>query len=194
MPGPQEVPTIQVLEMKKQGFNNEQVVQALQRDGFNMQQINEAMNQAEIKKGISPVPLHEGDSMPENPMSGLPQQPNNMNEMGSDILQKIEETAESIIDEKWTEFVENMKRVVDWKEKTEETIIKMQEKIEGIKGEFDKLHTGVLEKVGEYDKHITDVGTDIQALERVFQKILPGFLENVNELGRITEKLKKTSE
>ena len=67
----------------------------------------------------------------------------------------------------------------------------MQEQFKNLKDQFDKLHTAILEKVGEYDKHITDVGTEVQALERVFQKILPGFLENVNELGRITEKLKK---
>ena len=49
----------------------------------------------------------------------------------------------------------------------------------------------MLEKVGEYDKHIGDVGTEVKALEKVFQKVLPGFIENVSELSRITEEMKR---
>ena len=104
---------------------------------------------------------------------------------------RIEELAEAIIDEKWKEITANISRVIDWKEKTEQRIIKIEADIEGLKGNFDKLHTSILEKVGEYDKHIMDVGTEVKALEKVFQKILPGFLENVNELSRITDNLKK---
>ncbi|HLC99104.1 MAG TPA: hypothetical protein VJC00_03800, partial [Candidatus Nanoarchaeia archaeon] len=55
---------------------------------------------------------------------------------------------------------------------------------------FDRLHEGVLGKIGEYDKGIVDIGVEIKALEKVFQKILPGFMENVNELSRITSSMK----
>jgi hypothetical protein len=60
-----------------------------------------------------------------------------------------------------------------------------------MKDDFDKIHTSVLERVTDYDKHITDVGTEVKALEKVFQKVLPGFIENVAELSRITEDIKK---
>ncbi|MBI1969996.1 hypothetical protein HYS48_04850, partial [Candidatus Woesearchaeota archaeon] len=45
-------------------------------------------------------------------------------------------------------------------------------------------------KIGNYDQSIKDVSTEIRALEKVFQKILPGFVENVNELSRIAQTLK----
>ena len=35
-----------------------------------------------------------------------------------------------------------------------------------------------------------DIGVEIKALEKVFQKILPGFMENVNELSRISRDMK----
>ena len=35
-----------------------------------------------------------------------------------------------------------------------------------------------------------EVGSELQAMEKVFSKVLPQFVENVNELSRITDKVK----
>ncbi|RMF05574.1 hypothetical protein D6764_04340 [Candidatus Woesearchaeota archaeon] len=59
-----------------------------------------------------------------------------------------------------------------------------------MKSEFDSLHRGVLGKIGEYDQNIVNIGTEIKAMERVFQKVLPVFTENVNELNRVTEEIR----
>ena len=40
-------------------------------------------------------------------------------------------------------------------------------------------------------KNILEVGTEIKAMEKVFQKVLPTFTSTVNELSRITGNLKK---
>ena len=98
--------------------------------------------------------------------------------------------AESIIDEKWQDLIANVKRIVDWKEKTEQRMIALEEKFTLMKGDFDKLHSALLEKVGEYNKTIETVGTDVKAMEKVFSKMLPGFVENVNELSDITKELR----
>ena len=45
--------------------------------------------------------------------------------------------------------------------------------------------------MGEYDKHIMEVGSEIKAMEKVFSKVLPTFTENVNELNNITKKIKE---
>jgi len=56
---------------------------------------------------------------------------------------------------------------------------------------FDKLHQAIIGKIAEYDKNILNVGTEIKAMEKVFQKVLPTFTENVNELSRVTRGLRK---
>lgn len=39
---------------------------------------------------------------------------------------------------------------------------------------------------------ITDVkNTEIKAMEKVFQKVLPTFTDNINELTKVTKELKK---
>lgn len=105
--------------------------------------------------------------------------------------QRIEELAEAIIDEKWNEIVRSINKIIDWKERVESRITKLEQTIVDMRKEFDSLHKGVLGKIGEYDKSLTDVGTEIQAMEKVFKKVLPTLTENVNELSRIKDNLKK---
>jgi hypothetical protein len=42
----------------------------------------------------------------------------------------------------------------------------------------------------DYDKNLLDVGTEIKAMEKVFQKVLPELTSSVQELGRITKTAK----
>jgi enamine deaminase RidA (YjgF/YER057c/UK114 family) len=175
--------------MKQQGLSNNQIIEALQRQGFNTNQILDAMNQADISMqtrrpfdvagnaGLNASSLVSGQGQFEELDSG-----------------RVEEIAEAIIEEKWNDLMENINRIIEWKEKTETRITQMESAVKSMKDDFDKMHVAVLERVGEYDKHIGDVGTEVKALEKVFQKVLPGFIENVSELSRITEELKQSRE
>lgn len=108
-----------------------------------------------------------------------------------DQSERMVELIEAIINEKWTDFTENVNRIIDWKDKTESRLVEIESSMKDLRGNFDKLHTAILEKVGQYDQNIHDVGIEIKALEKVFQKILPTLTENVNELSRITREFKK---
>ncbi|PIN68742.1 hypothetical protein COV93_08315 [Candidatus Woesearchaeota archaeon CG11_big_fil_rev_8_21_14_0_20_43_8] len=105
--------------------------------------------------------------------------------------ERVVELIEALIDEKWSDFTENVNRIIEWKDKTEGRINEIETTVKDLRGEFDKLHNAILEKVGQYDQNIHDVGIEIKALEKVFQKILPTLTENVNELSRITRDFKK---
>lgn len=209
----QGVPTDKVLQLRNQGLSNNQIIQALQREGYMQSQIFDAMNQAEVKMGITNIqsdyvqqyepanPMTMGaQPMPQGrgpPMQGPPQgqgfmpqmPPQDMGGIGGSV--STEELIEALIDEKWNDLLKNMEKVVDWKDKAESRLVKMEQSIEDIKKNFEMLHKAVVGKIGEYDKHIMDVGAEIEAMEKVFQKVLPTFVENVNELSRITDNIKK---
>ncbi|MEA3399391.1 MAG: hypothetical protein U9R00_02675 [Patescibacteria group bacterium] len=102
-----------------------------------------------------------------------------------------EELIEAIIDEKWNELVKDINKIIDWKTNAEGRLSSMEQEIKDLKAEFDKLHQAVVGKIGDYDKNILSVGAEIKAMEKVFAKILPVFTENVSELSRITDDLKK---
>lgn len=205
---PEDTPTESVLSMKQQGLSNNQIIAALQRQGYNTNQILDAMNQADIRMQTKRPFDVEGGNMADPNAPGAPVgapvgapmgAPGGYPDAGQELppiddgadTGRIEEIAEAIIEEKWTDLMENINRIVEWKDKTESRITQMETMMKSIKDDFDKMHTSILERVTDYDKHIGDVGTEVKALEKVFQKVLPGFIENVSELSRITEDMKR---
>ncbi|MBD3164761.1 hypothetical protein GF323_06185 [Candidatus Woesearchaeota archaeon] len=102
-----------------------------------------------------------------------------------DTKERVEEIAEAIIDEKWNELIKDINKVIEWKERTDNEIKKMEQEITNLKERFESLHKGILGKITEYDQNLTNVGTEIKAMDKVFQKILPTFTENVNKLDRL---------
>lgn len=196
-------PTNKVIMMRRQGLTNNQIIQALQNEGHSTTDIFDAMNQADLKGGVE-MPSQQQPSgppfgpMPEQMMSppgasfgpeGI--QPFPAPETSGGVSERIEEIAEAIIDEKWNEIVKSINKIADWKESTEARIIRLEQQIEDLKNSFDQLHKGILGKIGEYDKNLTNISVEIDAMDKVFQKVLPIMTENVKELSRITEDMKR---
>lgn len=108
-----------------------------------------------------------------------------------DITEKIHEIAESIVDEKWEEFMGRVGNLAAWQERVNMNISALKQELIRTQERFENLQRAVLGKVGEYDKGIIEIHTEMKALEKVFERILDPLVANVKELGRITEKLKK---
>jgi len=100
------------------------------------------------------------------------------------IVEMIDETVEKIIDEKWNELVGSVNKIGKWKDKTESVIEMLKEDIVAMRDGFSKLETKIVNKISNYDRDIMDVGGEIKALEKVFQKITPTLINNVNELSK----------
>jgi len=198
---PYETPVNLVLQMRTQGLSNNQVIQNLQRQGYTNTQIFDAMNQADMKGSVVPTDLSY--TPPGNPMTGPQEQEpaysqddySQKEEYGYQYPQQenvtTEELVESIIEEKWGDLLKDINKVIEWKNKTETRIVSLEQKFNDLKESFDQLHRAVVGKVGEYDKHILEVGSELKAMEKVFQKVLPSFTDNVSELSRIVDKVKK---
>ena len=80
---------------------------------------------------------------------------------------------------------------MDWKEKIEEKQLMMANDLRKLKEDFAILHQGVLGKLSDYDSKMKEVGTELQAVGKVFKDVIPEFVENVKELKHITEKRRK---
>jgi len=186
VPGPMapETPVDQVIAMQQQGLTNNQVIQQLQRQGYQPQQIYDAMAQAEMRGGVEPLPPEmPGQDMQ---MGGeyAPQQAPHEQPKG------FEEIAEAIVEEKWHEFTRELGKLNEWKESTGSRLDKLDQSIADMKSDLDNLHKAIVSKISEYDKNLLDVGTEIKAMEKVFQKVLPELTGSVAELSRITKTVK----
>jgi len=190
-----DIPMDQVNAMKAQGYSNNQIIQTLQRDGYTSSQIFDAISQSEMSgssAGMQPG-QPSGDLPPMGPSdqySPMPSAPMPMG-MGSGMGSAgsgTEEMIEAVIDERWNELVKDINKVIEWKIKAEAKLTSTEQQMNDLKEQFDKLHTAILGKIGDYDKNMLEVGAELQAMEKVFSKVLPQFVDNVNELGRITDK------
>ncbi|MBW2983881.1 hypothetical protein KY361_02100 [Candidatus Woesearchaeota archaeon] len=200
-PGGAMSPVDIVNDMRQQGYSDDDIVAQLQSMGYPPEQIQDAMAQAGMAAG-GPLPPEATGAPPGGPPAGPPggpappggpPPPGMPSGPGGPApgREQIEEIAESIIHEKWEDLLKSLNKLNEWKTKTETDIGKMQGDIDNLKQTFDNLHKGVLGKIGEYDKNLSMVGTEIKAMEKVFQKVLPTFTENVNKLDRLTKKVVK---
>lgn len=157
----------------------------------------------------STFPTQQQDPLMTNPSSiqlpnfdeqlaNLPSQMSQFQNLGSqnvnDEMQSvINETIEKIIEEKWSELTQSVQKVVDWKDKVEDQVTLIKEDIVTMQEGFSMLEKRLVTKLNSYDKSILDVGSEIKALDKVFQKITPTLVNNVTELGRIAKDLKGIS-
>ena len=86
--------------------------------------------------------------------------------------------------------MKNINKLLEWKEVMEDKMASLEQSLKDVKNNFVELQKGVVGKVAEYDKNMREVGTDIKAMDTIFQKVLPTLTQNVNELSRLTKKAK----
>ena len=149
------VPVQQVASLKQQGLSDNQIIQSLQRDGYKTHQIFDAMNQADLVSGAArpldempPLPPQEApyqDPAPQGfqsqPMQNQqiqypqyqPQPVAGPVQFGEPNFEKIEEIAESIIEEKWNDFSKGLSKIIDWKERTELKINELDTRLTELK-------------------------------------------------------------
>jgi len=198
----QDSPIEQVVMMKQQGYTNNQIVQTLQSQGHDTSKIFDAINQAGLSGGFQDQPSQPDTGMPDYgqgleqaPPEAAPSfvPPREIQTTNSLDEERIQEVSEAIIDEKWKEFEKDIRKVIEWKEKSEERITKLEQQLLDMRMSIDSLTKSIMSKISAYDQNIVDVGTEIKAMEKVFQKVLPNLTENVNKLDRITKdyRLKK---
>lgn len=147
----------------------------------------------EIKEGVGdediPIPT-EGVSAKEEQIS-IPTKKINLEQQPTgDMTERIHEIAESIVNEKWEEFMGRVGDLAAWQERVNMNISAIKQEIVRIQDRYENLQKAVLGRIGDYDKGITEVHTEMKALEKVFERIIEPLVTNVKELERITIRLK----
>ena len=201
-----EPPTELVLGMVRRGASNKQVIEELESQGYTYEQIADALTQAETKTNVETPPIPSQSGMQPSALAmtkallgpqvvqitPVTRRPSfGESSPGRDTEDMIEQIAESIIDEKWHKIMENVGDLNVWKEKVRTDILSIKQELVRLDNKVESLQKIILGKVRDYDAHITEVGTDIKALEKVLQNIITPLSSNVKELSKITAKFKK---
>jgi uncharacterized phage infection (PIP) family protein YhgE len=181
-------PVSEVLQLRQQGLTDDIIVEELSQRGYPQQQISEAIGQADQS-----APAADSFPMPGQGYAGPQEsasQPSYQEDM-SNVYERMEEIAESLIDEKWDDLIVEVKKIVEWKNKVEEKQMKLQNDVDKLKDDFKMLHEAVLGKLEDYDTRMRDVGSELKAVGKVFKDVIPTFVDNVKELSSLKEEMKK---
>ncbi|MBL7100990.1 MAG: hypothetical protein ISS23_03495 [Nanoarchaeota archaeon] len=147
-----------------------------------------------------PVPSPEKEATPAAPSEefGVPQvkQPSIQGVMPTSQqpsmdMESVQEIVESIIDERWQEVVASVGDITIWKGRVEDDIASIKQEILRTEDRFSRLQASIIGKVDEYQMGITKVSNEMEALEKVFSKIMEPLTTNIKELQRITRDMKK---
>lgn len=105
-----------------------------------------------------------------------------------------EELVEKIVSEKMDRLE---KRLAD-QEKIHSDLLQeigqVRSSLNDLKGKYSQLQEDSVVKIEEYNKELEGVGTQIKAMQRVMQNIIPTFAENVRSLTEVVKELKGGSE
>ena|SRR3989338_1689918 len=174
-------PVERAMGLQQQGFDQQQTVEALQKDGYSTAQSLDALNQS-VPQSPEPYPQSPSDMPPTYQPQG---------QGGSQYgYADVEQVAESIAQEKFDDVNKEV-------QKLKEDVAVMGSKLDmfsqmtnDLREDVKNLHQALIGKIGDYDKTLLDVGTDIKAMEKVFTKMLPDLSANIQELDRITKRVK----
>lgn len=178
----------EVQRLRSQGLTDAVIFDELARRGYSSEEINQAIMQVDSAQQEEAPPAREAPSYaPSGGYGAAPMAP----AAESGMFERMEDIAESLIDERWEALLKEVKKILDWKEKVEAQQRDLVTGVKKLKEDFTILHQGVLGKLEDYDARMQDVGTELKAVGKVFKDVVPEFVENVKELSRVTGRVKK---
>ena len=163
--------TDEIMDLRGQGLTDNLILAELTQRGYPQQQVQMALSSAAPQEeAYAPAPAYP-QSYPSQQQASAP----NSDPQQGNIYERIEEITESIIDQKWDELIVEVKKILEWKERIEQKQMQLQNDVAKLKEDFTRMQ---------------DVGTELNAVGKVFKDVIPQFVENVKELSSITGKMK----
>lgn len=185
--------------LRQSSLSNNQIVDSLKKEGYSSKDIYNILSAEDMKPASfqtddlePPSPSEEIESSIQPEQSYMERIPKTIPQLPPrQSIEQLEELAESIVEEKWQETSSEIESFSLWKEKTTLEIEAIKQEILRLRNNFETLQASVIGKVSEYSKNISNLNVEVKALSKVLEKILEPLTENVKELSRITETLKK---
>ena len=138
-----------------------------------------------------PVPTPPQPEMMQQPQQFMPmQQPMMPQQSSMGSYEEIQALVEEVIDEKWRDLLASMGDMVTWKTQVGDDLEATKQELLRLQHRFDTLSVAVVGKVDDYGKGVRELGVEMKALEKVFEKILEPLTSNIKELEHLTKSLR----
>lgn len=135
---------------------------------------------------VPPMPQLQPQKIPETPKP-QPQIP-----QGTEgLVDELQRIIEDIIEEKWKDVEDKISTLDSWKARVEDKVSSLSSKVSELNKRIDDFSKTLVSKTEEYKGTMNDVNTQMEAIEKIMGKLVPGLAEEIKELRHVVEKMKK---
>ena len=139
-----------------------------------------AMDQLARRESREVAPERSQEEMPEAPAPSITgEEPITL------LTEDIEQISEAIIAEKWKLLTKDIDSIRRWQEMAERNMQVLQDNFFKLDQRLSSLEQSIFQKVDEYGKGISDVGIELQAMQKMFKTVMPEFTSNIKELSEL---------
>ena len=104
------------------------------------------------------------------------------------MTEDIEKIVESVLNEKSSKINDELSNLTSWKTDLTNQVSDFKKQLDDLNKKVNDAQNAMIGKVDEYNKSLGDVNVEIQAMGKVFQKLIPEFTENVKKLSETVNK------
>lgn len=209
---PSDVPDVS--DMLNSGMSEQDVIDNLRQQGYDSTTIKNALlkvsapdgdtdlkqtasdagtqtRQPQAVQAPSPVPQPSAFSpLPQfSPPSKTEAQKQGLSEQALDTIQQI---LEQVIEEKWQAASADLDSIKSSLRLHDATMKSVKDDIDKVNQRVDGIQNTMLGKTEDYNKTLADVNVELQAFEKVIDRLIPTISDSIRELRDLIDDLKKT--
>jgi archaellum component FlaC len=211
-----EVPDVS--DMLRQGMSEQDIIDNLRQQGYDSTAIKNALVNATIAAGNQinnpPAPVTQSSaqestaqssnfSINQGPVQFTPPQvqnssvtqrsdPQKSSGLSGQALDTIQQVLEQIIEEKWQASSADLNSVKNGLKATDTSVDAIDDRLNKLNQRIDSIQNAILGKTEEYNKTLSDVNIELQAFEKVIDRLIPTISDSIKELRDLIDDLKKT--
>jgi hypothetical protein len=187
----------QIMQMKSQGINDQQIIENLQQQGIPPKQIQDSINQANIKSAVSYAPQEMQPSIQEQEIPQAeeqnysqeqyqqPYQQENYSQpeqyypqeqyypAQNQDSQSTIEIAEQTFNEKIKPIQKTINQLNEFKELTQIKLEHLEKQLDRIEKIVTQLQVSIIEKIGSYGQNINSIKKEMNMMQETFSNTLP---------------------
>ena len=188
-----------VSSMLSNGMNQQDIIDSLRQQGYDSTTIKEALVNA--IKNNSGNQNQQTNQQPQNiqrvqqiqqpvMQEQKPQYDNSQSSLNNQNLESIQQILEQIINEKWKSSSSELNSLRSSLNINTNSIETIKDNIEKLNQRIDSIQNTMVGKTEEYNKTISDVNVELQAFEKVIDRLIPAISDSIKELRDLVDDLK----
>ena len=190
-----------VSSMLNNGMSQQDIIDSLRQQGYDSTAIKNALLNAfksNAGKQTTQQPAQQTQNEPVQRIQDTPQPSvqesdqsyESSNTINNQNLESIQQILEQIINEKWKNSAEELNSLRSSVNINTNSIENIKDNLEKLSQRIDNIQNTMVGKTEEYNRTISDVNIELQAFEKVIDRLIPAISDSIKELRDLIDDLK----